>query len=208
MPVDSSGYDCPGSSDQWTPVESQKVPASHFIGTFPNTPLTSVSTIPVVSPDQEEQEKALQQVAQQAQVDAQLAQHAARLQVEQQAQLDAQLTHQAQVAQQDALLGNCVGINGAPGLVPQPGHMEVTKYTPPPVETLSEVAWQKFRRVLEDHGPDPDAGDKIESGQLKFGYKPMNACHHMERRYESCPYDQWDWDSLFQQAKIHKCIWW
>ena len=82
--------------------------------------------------------------------------------VVQQAPLDAQLAH-----------GNCAGINGA--------LVEVTKHMPQPVETLSKEAWQKFRQVLEDHGLDPDAGDKIECGQLRMGYKPWQVCQELDR---------------------------
>ena len=171
MPVDSSGHSCPDSSDQWTAVDCQKVPASrHFIGTPLITPLSTATTM--VLPDMHD----VPQLAQQA--------------------------------QQAALLGNCVGINGALGLTPQPGHVEVTKYMPPPVETLSEDAWQAFRQVLEDHGLDPDAGDKIECGQLKLGYKPMHVCQDMERRYANCPYDKWDWESVpaRQNPQMHLVV--
>ena len=191
----------PSAADGWDmPVDHQ---LGHFIGTALNTPLSTATTISMVPPDmhdvphqpphavtQEEQGKAIQQVAQHAHLEscqAQLAQQAAPVHVAQQAQLD---------AQQAALFGNCAGINGALALTPQPGHVEVTKCMPQPVETLSEDEWQTFRQVLEDHGLDPDAGDKIECGQLKLGYRPMQVCQDMEHRYANCPYHQWDWPSV------------
>ena len=86
------------------------------------------------------------------------------------------------------------GLQAAPLLTPNvAGEHQLAKCSPSPVETLDKAFWQEFVKVLEAVGLDPDAADKVHSGQTAIGWPPDRVAAHMKSLYDSCTWKEWDW---------------
>ena len=83
--------------------------------------------------------------------------------------------HVAQQQQQFGVLP--ISCHPPPGLTPD--QLQVAKHSPLPIDTLLESEWERFLRVIETHGLDPDAGHKVRNGQLKYGFKPAYVAQDM-----------------------------